>query len=387
MSKPEGSARLRVIFITFSYPSKENPIEAIFVREHAKAVSQYAEVTVLHSRPSIKPPKSLYQISDEIEDNLRVVRVYYRQFRIPSLVLYSCGVIIGIRHLRKQGFRPHLIHAHFFFAGLPSVLLGRLFRLPVIITEHWSGFPLGFLRTRGAIIAKFVMSRAQWVCPVSENLKEHIESYGIKARFKVIPNAVNTKIFFPNLKAVSRTDKKKLLFVGSLIPLKGIHYLLMALNIVRRQHRSFQLDIVGNGPHKTEYEEFSKGLGLEKEVYFHGLKTKEDVAIFMKQCDFLILPSIWENQPNVLIEAMACGKPVIATNVGGVPEIIKAESGLLIPPRNIHALAEAIGFMIKKHGSYDSSEIASYARERFGYAAVGLCLNNLYRKALPQNQD
>jgi glycosyltransferase involved in cell wall biosynthesis len=93
-------------------------------------------------------------------------------------------------------------------------------------------------------------------------------------------------------------------------------------------------------------------------VMFHGILCKENVAKAMRVCDFFVLPSIWENMPVVLIEAMACGKPVIATDVGGVKEVIDKESGRLVPPKDSHALEREIENMLDNFVEYDSEKIA-----------------------------
>ncbi|MGB9880934.1 MAG: glycosyltransferase, partial [Anaerolineae bacterium] len=170
-----------------------------------------------------------------------------------------------------------------------------------------------------------------------------------------------------------------LLTVALLHPKKGIPHLLEALAILRAKRSDFLLDIVGDGPHRAEYEELARRLGLQDLVRFHGLKTKPEVAEFMRRADLFVLPSEWENLPCVIIEAMASGLPVVATSVGGIPEMVNDEVGRLVPPKDAGALAEAVTDVLACSGRYEAHRLAFYARERFSYKAVGRTLSEVYQ--------
>jgi glycosyltransferase involved in cell wall biosynthesis len=173
-------------------------------------------------------------------------------------------------------------------------------------------------------------------------------------------------------------SKKRLLLVALLVPIKGVPYLLEALAILREKCDDFVLDIVGDGPNRSEYEELTRKLGLQDVVRFHGLKSKQEVADFMRQADIFVLPSEWENLPCVIIEAMASGLPVVATNVGGIPEMVSDEVGILVQPGDARDLAEALGHILEHLDQYQSGKIAGQAKQRFSYTAVSQMLVNLY---------
>jgi glycosyltransferase involved in cell wall biosynthesis len=380
----EKHRKLRVLFLPAWYPTEENPVAGVFIKEHAKAVSLYNDVVVLYSEEAGKGVKGLYEtISDKIEDGIKTVRIKRKKSPLPktSFIIYIWSIIAAFRRLLKEGWIPDVIHAHIYFAGVPAVILGKIYKMPVIITEHWSTFPRYTLRKFDVLKARFAMNRAKIILPVSQNLKEAIESYGIRNRFRVVPNVVNTEIFYPSLNK-NKSDKKKILLVAVLSPIKGIPYLLQALAQLKEKRQDFVLDIVGDGPNRQEYEEMTEKLELDKMVKFHGLKTKVEVAGFMRQCDFFVLPSLWENLPCVLIEAMASGIPVIATDVGGVKEMINENVGILIPPKNTKALEEAINDMLSDRANYSPEKIAKYAKGKFSYPAVGQQLDAIYRETL-----
>ena len=413
------NTRLKVLFLPASYPSDVNPVAGIFIREHARAVSRYNDVVVLYAHPDPAPQRRHSPTVSEVsEDGIRTIRVRYggiifywwrritsggqqpvtssgtngriagwqRLLAVPRVIVadlvYYRRILSSFRRLVGEGWRPDIIHAHVYSAAVPAVMLGRLYRIPVVVSEHSSAFPRHLLNATERFRARFAMNRARIILPVSGNLGGHIQTYGIKNQFKVVPNAVDTSLFCPAHQGSEQaTDRqKRLLFVGSLIPVKGIPYLLEALSRLGRSRQDFVLDMVGDGAQRSEYEELASRLGLTGIVRFHGLKSKDEVARFMGDCDFYVQPSLWENLPCVLIEATACGKPVIATDVGGVQEIVNTENGLLVPPEDATALQEAVEYLLDNCQHYSAERIARHARERFSYEAVGRMLDELYRE-------
>ena len=372
--------RLKILFIPAWCPYT---LDGIFIKEHAKAVFLYNDVVVLYSESIDRSIKSHYKIKDNIEDGIRTLCLYYRRPLIPKATyfIYLWSIFKGFRKLMHEEWKPDIIHAHVFSAGVPAVILGRIYKIPVVITEHWSAFPRHLLGKFNILIARFAMNRAKIILPVSKDLGNSIKSYGIKNIFEVVPNVVNAKIFYPSLqKNVNKV--KKILFVALLSPIKGVPYLLQTIAQLRQKRQDFVLDIVGDGPNREEYEKLSNKLGLEKIVKFHGLKTKLEIAEFMRNSNFFVLPSLWENLPCVLIEAMASGLPIIASNVGGIIEITNKDIGVLIPSKDIKALTNAIDYMLDNYQNYSSAKISQYAKERFSYEVVGRKLSKIYREVV-----
>lgn len=182
--------RLKILFLPLWYPSENHPVAGVFVQEQARAVALYNNVTVIHVTNARRSSETFCKISDEIENGIRVLRIKPIILPIPktNFLINLWSTFLGFRMLVNVGFRPNIIHAHFFSAGVPAVILGKLYGIPVIISEHWSGFPQRTLTTLDKIKARFAMNRAEMVLPVSDNLRKHIEYYGVKNRFLVVPN-------------------------------------------------------------------------------------------------------------------------------------------------------------------------------------------------------
>ena len=377
--------RIKSLFLPAWYPSVENPAAGVFIKEHAKAVSLYSDVTVLYSEK--KSVRGLYKIvSDEKEDGIRTIRTKHKRSPIPktSDFIHLWSIFAAFKKLSKEGWRPDIIHAHVYSAGVPAVIIGKIYNIPVVITEHWTGFIRHTLKNINKFKALFAMNRANIILPVSKGLEEAIKSYGIKNQFKTIPNVVNTEIFSPP-SSLDNKSKKNLLLVGLITPQKGISFLLRALAKLKQKRQDFILHIVGDGENRGEYEDLTRDLALGEAVKFHGIKTKEETAGFMRNCTFFVQPSLFETFGVTYIEAMACGKPIVATQLPVIQEKVNEERGILVPPRDIKTLAKAIDYMLDHYQDYPIENIRQYAEDRFSYAVVGKEINNIYREILKES--
>jgi len=381
---------LKILFITAWYPTEENPVNGVFVREYAKAVSTVGdEVVVIHSQRAKTRIRGLYHYSDTLEDGIRTIRIsYFRSpFRTINYLIYLLSIFKMSQRIIREGFKPDIVHAHIFSAGVPSVLIGKIYRIPVVTTEHSSAFPMRTLSRFDILQARIAFGCAEKVLPVSHSLQKGIESYGIRDHFQIVPNAVDTSFFFPSPKLQEAHDIKRILFVGSLIPNKGILYLLQGLKRIKQKREDWHTDIIGDGPKRVEYERLAVDLGLADKITFHGLKSRYETAKFMRQTDFFILPSLFETFSVVTAEALVSGTPVLVTRSGGPDEFVTEDVGLLIPPGNIDALFNGLDYMLNQFERFKSNQISTYATERFSLQRVGEQLNKIYLECIKKYKN
>jgi glycosyltransferase involved in cell wall biosynthesis len=374
-------ARRRVLVLPAWYPSERDPLWGIFVREQARAVASQADVAVLHVEWAWPRGPRPIEIRDAEEDGIRTVRV--RVLRAPGVALLGpelAGYAAGVRRLRRSGFTPDVIHAHVFRAGLHAVLLGRAAGSAVVVSEHYSAFPRGLLRPWERLVARRAFSAAEIVAPVSDNLRRHIEAYGMRARFRVVPNAVDERLFAPPA-GERAPGPPRLLVVASLIPLKGVHRVLAGLAALASRGGEAHLDVVGEGPERASLEGLARELGIAERVSFHGRRPREEVAGFLQRADLLVMASEWENLPSALLEAQVAGLPAVAPAVGGIPEVLTEASGVPFDPQDEDALAEALDRAVSDLGSFDRAAIARAARDRYGTAAVAARWSEVYSEA------
>jgi len=256
---------------------------------------------------------------------------------------------------------------------------------PFIFSEHWSGYHRasgefrGFFRKR---LTAWVVRRAFAVTPVSRNLQEIMEGHGLRGRYRVVPNAVRCDLFFP-AESPRSGSPPLFLHVSRLTPLKNVAGILRAAAALRSQGRNFRLHFVGDGQNREMLEKLAAALSLgDGCVRFLGRKDEAELAGIMRQADCFVLFSQYENLPCVIAEAMASGLPVIASRVGGIPEQVQAETGILVPPGDEAALAKAMADMLDGKVPLDRRAARRFAEENYSYAEVGRRFLILYQEAL-----
>jgi len=379
---------LKVLFITTWYPTKEQPVAGMFVREHAKAVRLYDDVVILHCAgldPNLKELWRLEQETDEsLAEGIPTYRVRYRRSPVPktSYLIYLWSVLQSFRRIVAQGFRPDIIHAHVYKAGVPAVLTGKFYRLPIVITEHYTVFPMRALSREEVTKARLAFTFADRVCTVSQFLLDAIQSYGIKAEFKVVPNVVNTQLFYPKKKRPN-SRFRDIAYISMLSQhRKGLDYLLRALGLLREKRSDFHLHVIGEGPLREYYENLVRVLGLKDFVTFYGRLPTEQSADLLRKSHLFVLPSLFENFSVATAEALATGTPVLATRCGGPEEFVTGDVGLLVPPGDAEALYKGLDYMLDHLERFSPDQISHYVTERFSPERVGAQLHTIYQELL-----
>ncbi len=348
---------MRVLFVTTSYPSAEDPTGE-FVREHALAAAEHADITVLHLAREER--FGLEKIDGE------PLPTYRSGFpRRPA----AAGLLAAAAAAWPRLPRHDLVHAHFFLAGAAAALLDRR---PLVISEHWSVFlpedPLTLTPPLRAA-ARFAFSRARFVLPVSCALERGILATAPGARTSVVRNAVDTSLFHPQ----GEHDPGFLLSVGMFYEAKGHDLLLSALEEVVAVRPDVTLALVGDGDLRPALERRAAGLP----VTFCGVIPKPAVAELLRRADVFALPSRFETSGVAAIEALASGVPVVGTPVAAIPELIGPENGVLAGP---DGLAAAILAGLTRE--FDRAAIAADASEHYGRTTIGNQLADIYRRAM-----
>jgi len=375
-----------VIFITHWYPTEDNPISGIFIREHARAVALFHQVSIIHIVGVSQVGSGIEKVADE---NLTVYRLSYPKPFFPKTGwLYR---FLGARRIFQElihsNHQPVIIHANVYSSSDLAYYLSRLYHCPAVLSEHASVYPRNLLSGFQLSYYRFFMNKLQLIMPVSSDLQGHMQRAGFRGPFKVIPNTVDTALFHPAYSKQRNAHKPlTILTVAMLQPVKGITYLLEAFASLRKTMMNCQLWIVGDGPERKRLQAQSKELQIAGQVSFLGIRAKREVADLMQQADLFCLPSLWETQSVALIEALASGLPVIAPAIGGIPEIITPQVGVLFEPGNAGDLGEKLVEMADHLDHFSSATSSSYASETFGYQAIGQLFSNVYRQILQNDQ-
>jgi glycosyltransferase involved in cell wall biosynthesis len=277
-----------------------------------------------------------------------------------------------LRRLLRGEPRFDLIDAHYFYPdGVAAVWLGEALGAPVVVTGR--GTDLNLI-PRFAVPRRLIRraaERAAGLITVCQALKDDLAALGVAPeRIRVLRNGVDLERFRPGDRAAARARfgldpaRRTLGSVGHLIERKGHHLVIQAL----ARCPDTDLVIAGDGPERTALAALAAERGLGARVRFLGTLSQADLAHLYGALDALVLASSREGWANVLLEAMACGTPVVATPVGGTPEVVTApEAGVLARGADVAALAEAIGALFGR--PIDRAATRCFA-ERFGWEAT-----------------
>ncbi len=232
--------RRRILVVPKWYPWPDRPVFGAFCREHARALATRHDVVVLASLATPRPGFAAFRIEDSVEDGVRTVRVRYRRpfLRPAAMGFQLLGMLAARRRLRREGWRPDVVHVHVFEAAPPALILGRLTarrsRSPSTTPASSAASSTGYDRP----LAEQSFERADLVAPVSEELAGHLRALAPRATFEVVPNVVDVEAFAPPATAAPSSAGPRLLNVAALAEKKGHRHLLAALTrAVRRDAR------------------------------------------------------------------------------------------------------------------------------------------------------
>jgi glycosyltransferase involved in cell wall biosynthesis len=317
----------------------------------------------------------LISLSEELDGVLRIVRLTYRLRALR--VAYLLAVLRVARRLSKEGTPVDLLHAHIHRMGWPAVLAGAVLRLPVVISENSSEWPRRLMTPARLRRARLAFRRAALVCPVNARLQQAIERYGVQARFRIVPNTVETHVFHPPESRHSG-PQIRLVNVAFHVEVKGLDILLRAFASVSARWPQLTLELVGEGPLTPNLKQLVEELGVGELVRFSGVASPEEVADRLRSSDVFVLSSHSENMPLAVLEALCCGLPVVATDVGGVLEAVGCD-GALAPSGDVEGLSRALEEVVSSLGRFNRTDIARRARSRWSFDAVGGTWDEIYR--------
>ncbi len=373
---------MKVLVFTTLYPNNISPNFGVFIKERMTSFARLnghrvKVVAPVPYFPAIKIGEYWKFSQIAPQERIEGLEVHHpRYFMTPKIGMSTYGammfasVLPAIVKIRRE-FDFDLIDAHYVYPdGLAAVLLGRYFKKPVVVSARGSDINLfakfPFIRK----LLRYTLANADHAIAVCQALKDEMVQLQVPDhKITVIPNGVDTQKFYPAAKMASRReldlpDKRLILSVGELIPRKGFHILIKALKLLRDEYheKDLYLVIIGEGKYRQELERLIAALGLQEAVRLAGKIPHSDLRRWYSAADFFCLASDREGWPNVVLEAMACGTPVIATNVWGIPEIIVSDQLGLLTSRNEHEMARTIGLALKRNWAAET--ISQYAREK-----------------------
>lgn len=237
-----------------------------------------------------------------------------------------------------------LLHANWTLSGAIAMCIHWISRKPYLVTVQGSDIFKAARNPLFAGVTRIVLNGAKKVVALSNSLAREIDKLRVDPSLvEIIPNGVDTHRF-TSLPFEQRLDQ--ILFVGSLIDRKGVGNLLQAFASVIKHFPGLHLILAGEGSQCAEYKALACSLGISEEVVFTGSQTQEQVAEHMRKSKLFVLPSIEEGLGVVLLEALASGTPIVASNVGGIPDVVTETVGKLVSPGDLDGLDRAISAIL-----------------------------------------
>jgi teichuronic acid biosynthesis glycosyltransferase TuaC len=357
-----------IAVVTPLFPIREEPYRGNAIYQTVVHLQRHADIEVICPvavYPPLLVPRYRYYRVDHSYRPAGVRTVYVEYPAIPVLSRAVNGAVCAHRiapYLER--LNPDLILNYWLYPeGYSSVRVARRLGKPVIVASRGSDLR----RIRDSITRRFVrltLNRADFVLTVSQELRTRVIQMGVPPhRTRSIPNGCRHTVFHYAEPAPVRKQlgigpgEKIILFVGWLTPGKGLPELLLAFRELAAEDPRVRLVCVGEGNYLSKIHEFMQSASLENRILLPGRCHSEQVAAWMTAADVFCLPSHSEGCPNVVVESVACGCPVVATQIGGIPELISEQCGILVPPQNPSLLAAALRTALS--ASWDRRSIAN----------------------------
>jgi glycosyltransferase involved in cell wall biosynthesis len=387
-----SAENIHSLFLSAWYPNRHDAMSGLFVRKHAEAVSKFCMVSVVyvHCDMNIRNFEVVVQNYKEVQE---VIIYYPGKSGFPGKFFRQINYLIalykGINMVFTKIGKPDIVHVNILTrTGIPAYLLKISLNIPYVITEHWSRYLTTRNSFKGSIrkwLTRLIVRNASLVMPITHNLKEAMLGHGlVNQNYKVINNVVEDFFFKQSSESPKQSHIKNIIHISCFdnVP-KNLTGLLNVAKTISTYRNDFVLTIAGGGKDEIMIKKHADQLQLPPgQLIFTGELSPAEVAVALKQADFFLLYSNIENAPVVISESLACGKPVISTNVGGIPEMIDSSNGILVPPGDDKTLENVLNHMLDHYKEYDAQLISDNAYPKYSYEYIGKAIFTFYKQIL-----
>lgn len=379
--------KTHILIIPSWYPKTTNDISGSFFREQALALKA-AGFNVGVIFPQIKTLKKIFTghsgIEKEIDEGLATYRNRYINFtpRCKTLI-QNKWVEIGEKlfelYVQENG-KPDIMHAHSLFnGGLLAHYLSEKHKIPFVITEHSTAFSRGILSDKQIYSAQVAVDNASICIAVSNEFKTLLNEQFKTDKWVYIPNIVSNKFLKSNLiNHKNRNNAYRFINICLLESKKKVDLLIHAFHILSAKVDNIELEIGGGGPQLKYLINLVNELNLNDKVKFLGVLSRAEVLDKVSNSNAFVLSSEFETFGVVLVEALALGKPVVATKCGGPESIVTPEVGYLVKKNSSEALAEGMMLLYSNRSSFNAQNIRDYCSGEFSEEAVVNKLASVY---------
>ncbi len=381
----------RILWLASWYPGEYEHTNGDFVQRHARAVAMYTAVDIIHVAQAGIDIATKRNTTITKEGNLSEYNYSFHHtpvsFSFLNKVLYNLRYISFYKKILKQYIlekgKPDIVHVHApMKAGILAVWLKKKYAIPFIVTEHSSMYDPAaidnFYNRSGYFKrnTETVFKEAVKVTCVSDTIGQLIKNIFYLPKVEVIHNVVQTELFYPAKKETGINDSFVWIHVSSMYKLKNVEGIVQAFARLNDTNTNWQLRLIG--PPNESVIKLVNDVKLKNKILFIGELPYDEVAAEMKAAHALVMFSKHENFPCVIAEALCCGIPVVASDVGGIHEAVNNENGILIPSENVEVLSHSLSVLMKNYNNYSKEDIAHKGKLSYCEETIGKLFIDLY---------
>jgi len=376
--------KLHILIIPSWYLTINNQLSGVFFKEQAEALAKQdikigcIAINESSLRYVFSQKETSFSFYEKNVNSVRTISVLYpianRWNRLRNFIRKFVFKIIFKKYIKKYG-KPDLVHLHSFLYGDLAIWIKKKYGINYIVTEHSTGFARDLYNKKELTFAKEVFVNSKYNICVSNEFKKLLETI-FDVEFNYIANVIDTEYFVPKSREAGNF---RFINIGFLDKKKN-QYLLIEAFTKAFIHKDVILIIVGSGAEYDTLKNLIKKLNMEKQIKLYGKAKREEVLNLLQGADSFVLASEYETFGVVLIEAMSCGLPVVATRCGGPESIVINEKLGNLVDINIDTLAKG---MLDVYGKeYDSSYIRRYVIDNFSEKVISEKLLNIYTQLI-----
>lgn len=383
---------MKVLIYSHAYPNPVEKTRSAFVQEMVRVLSEVVDITVI-------APVPYFLETRRKKHKCKVPAMRKESYGKKTVVIYHPRYILLPRNIFKRFMpaiqawftkscvhqvirdqKPDLIHVNWAFPdGIAISCMCRSLTIPYILVEHQGGI-IDHLRSklyRRSLVKAY--QGAAKVIAVSPSLRKVLCELVPLDKVEMIPNGLDISKMTLTVKP---HKPNRLVYIGNLIPEKGVQNLIKALAILKEQGTKLTLDIIGQGDHRAFLEGLTRELSVHKEVKFLGQYTPSEIRKTLPTYHILVLPSLIESFGLVLIEAMACGLPVLSTFSGGPESIVTGETGVLVKTGSALALSDGLKSIITNWDRYEPPRIREICTKNYDIYSIRDLLLDKYQQLM-----
>ncbi len=379
---------MHILILPSWYINSYSTLSGIFFKEQAEALARYNNkigliaIVEIGIREIWKQKK--FDVSKKvfIENSVKTTTIQYPA--IPKLHKIRNKIKLELfkkefKNYIKENGVPDIVHLHSFMLGEFAIWIKENYHIPYVVTEHFSGFARGLISDKALLLAEKVFQNSSYNIAVSNEFALLLNKQ-FHQNFKYLPNIININFF----ELQRKSDKKEFNFVNIafLDKNKNQSMLIKAFTNAFKGDDTIKLTIAGDGPEYDNLKDLIKKLDMEKQIKLFGRANREEVKELLQSSDAFVLSSQYETFGVVVIEAMACGLPVVATKCGGPESIIGNDKIGILSDINEDSLEDALKSLYNTKEKYDAHYIRTYTQNNFSEKSVCLKLNDIYKKVL-----